>query len=109
MTSFEVRNNDDLRFKIWKNVIIAGKVGTISGTMGILYEYGTFLHMHVGAETNRIGSILHQGFHLDWKNYKNLQKCEGIFQSGKVREFLTDWKSQGKLHKILAKSGISDK
>ena len=36
---------------------------------------------------------------------KNLEKCENIFQSGKVMEFWTDWKSRGILHKILEKSG----
>ena len=36
-------------------------------------------------------------------------KWEGIFQSGKVREFWTDCKSQGKSHKILKSQLISDK
>ena len=32
-------------------------------------------------------------------------KWEGIFQSGKSQVFWTDWKSQGKSHKILENSG----
>ena len=32
---------------------------------------------------------------------ENLEKWEGISSQGKVGEFLTDWKSQGKSHKIL--------
>ena len=38
-----------------------------------------------------------QGSHSDWKNGK------AFSSQGKVREFWTDWKSQGKLHKILEK------
>ena len=39
-----------------------------------------------------------QGFHSDWKTTKN---GKAISSQGKVREFWTDWKSQGKPHKIL--------
>ena len=38
-----------------------------------------------------------QGSRSDWKTWKNGQ--------GKVREFLTDWKSHRKAHKILGKIG----
>ena len=41
---------------------------------------------------------LQQGSHLAWKTWKNGK----VFSSqGKVEEFLTDWKNQGKSHKIL--------
>ena len=42
-----------------------------------------------------------QGSHSDWKTWKNGQ--------GKVREFLTDWKSQEKHTKYWKTRGISDK
>ena len=42
-----------------------------------------------------------QGSHLDWKTWKNGM---AFSSQGKVREFWTDWKSQGKSHKILEKS-----
>ena len=40
-----------------------------------------------------------QGSHSDLKNEK------AFSSQGKVREFSTDWKSQGKSHKILENSG----
>ena len=39
-----------------------------------------------------------QGSHSDWKTWKN---GKAFSSQGKVREFWTDWKSQGKSHKIL--------
>ena len=44
-----------------------------------------------------------QGSHSDWKTCKN---GKAFSSQGKVREFWTDWKSQGKLHKILENSRI---
>ena len=43
-----------------------------------------------------------QGSHTDWKTWKN---GTTFSSQGKVREFCADWKSQGKLDKILEKSG----
>ena len=43
-----------------------------------------------------------QGSHSDWKTWKN---GKAFSSQGKVREFWTDWKSQGKSHKILENSG----
>ena len=39
-----------------------------------------------------------QGSHSDWKTWEN---GKAFSSQGKVREFLTDWKSHGKSHKIL--------
>ena len=63
---------------------------------------------------SNVSCAIYQGFHSDWKTWKNgeafysqgilnrLEKSEKITQNtGKVREFWTDWKSQGKWHKIL--------
>ena len=47
-----------------------------------------------------------QGSHSDWKTWKN-QKA--FSSQGKVGEFWSDWKSQGKSHKILENEKISDK
>ena len=41
-----------------------------------------------------------QGSHSDWETWKN---GKAFSSQGKVREFWTDWKSQGKSHKILEK------
>ena len=43
-----------------------------------------------------------QGSHWDWKTWKN---GKAFSSQGKVREFWTDWKSQGKPHKILENWG----
>ena len=49
------------------------------------------------------------GFPLGLENLENLEKWEGIFQSGKSQGILNrlekSGKSQGKLHKILENSG----
>ena len=49
------------------------------------------------------------GFPLGLENLENLEKWEGIFQSGKSQGILIrlekSGKSQGKSHKILEKSG----
>ena len=49
------------------------------------------------------------GFPLRLENLENLEKWEGIFQSGKSQGILNrlekSGKSQGKLHKILENSG----
>ena len=48
---------------------------------------------------SKIDNVMHfQGSHSDWKTWKN---GKAFSSQGKVREFLTDWKSQGKPHKIL--------
>ena len=48
------------------------------------------------------------GFPLGLENLENLEKWEGIFQSGKSQGVLNrlekSWKSQGKSHKILENS-----
>ena len=40
---------------------------------------------------------LYQGSHSDWKNWKTWKNGKAFSSQGKVREFLTDWKSQGKV------------
>ena len=42
--------------------------------------------------------VQYQGSHSDWKTWEN---GKAFSSQGKVREFWTDWKSQGKPHKIL--------
>ena len=44
---------------------------------------------------------LQQGSHLAWRTWKN---GKTFSSQGKVQEFLTDWKSRGKSHKILENS-----
>ena len=52
------------------------------------------------------GYIYHsQGSHSDWKTWETWENGKAFASQGKVREFLTDWKSQGKSHKILENSG----
>ena len=50
------------------------------------------------------------GFPLGLENLENLEKWEGIFQSGKSQGILNrlekSGKSQGKSHKILENTGI---
>ena len=52
---------------------------------------------------------IHTGFPLGLENLENLEKWEGIFQSGKSQGILKrlekSGKSQGKSHKILENSG----
>ena len=46
-----------------------------------------------------------QGSHSDWKNWKTWKNGKAFSSQGKVREFWTDWKSQGKPHQILENWG----
>ena len=50
-------------------------------------------------------SEVRQGSHSDWKTWKTWKNGKAFSSQGKVREFWTDWKSQGKSHKILENSG----
>ena len=56
-----------------------------------------FKFMH-GTVNLLLTPIYLQGSHSDWKTSKN---GKAFSSQGKVREFRTDWKSQGKSHKIL--------
>ena len=55
----------------------------------------------------------HQGSHSDWKTWKTWKNGKAFSSQGKVREFWTDWKSQGKVRENHTKywktQGISDK
>ena len=46
-------------------------------------------------------TLHHQSSHSDMKTWKNVK---AFSSQGKVREFWTEWKSQGKSHKILKSS-----
>ena len=59
--------------------------------IGCLWEIPDDVH-----EKNNI-----QGSHPDWKTWKTWKNGKAFSSQGKVREFWTDWKSQGKSHKIL--------
>ena len=54
-----------------------------------------------------------QGSHSDWKTWKTWKNGKAFSSQGKVREFWTDWKSQGKVRKNHIKywktQGIWDK
>ena len=50
--------------------------------------------------------IYDHGSHMDWKTWKN---GKTFSSQGKIREFWTDWKSQGILPKILENGGILPK
>ena len=57
----------------------------------------------------KIHNMIISGFPLGLENLENLEKWEGIFQSGKSQGILNrlekSGKSQGKSHKILENSG----
>ena len=50
----------------------------------------------------RLTKDVPSGSHSDWKTWKN---GKAFSSQGKLREFLTDWKSQEKSHKTLEKPG----
>ena len=69
---------------------------------GLISAFGTSTLPPTPVWENLGSQLFHRGSHSDWETWKN---GKTFSSQGKVREFRTDWKSQGKSHKILESSG----